>query len=154
MRAIKINCDMGEGCSTDAEVMPFLDCANISCGAHAGSKAEIINTLQLAKQHAVSVGAHPGYADPDNFGRISLCLSDDELYQSLSSQLRFFKGLCEDKQISIDYIKPHGALNHDVLKDTKALETLLRKLSSIISCTLCLTSRSVSAFTTQLRMPL
>lgn len=124
MSRIKINCDMGEGCATDAEVMPFLDCANVSCGAHAGSQAEIINTLRLAKKHGVTVGAHPGYADPDNFGRTSLDLTDAELYQSIESQLLFFKELCTAEGIDIDYIKPHGALNHDMIKSEAVLTVL------------------------------
>ena len=72
---MKINCDMGEsfglwrlGC--DEQVMPFLDMANIACGMHASDPVVMKKTVQLAKQHGVIIGAHPGYPDLQGFGQI------------------------------------------------------------------------------------
>ncbi len=133
MTTIELNCDMGEGCPTDAEVMPFIDSANVSCGAHAGTKEQIINTLKLAQQHDVKVGAHPGYADPENFGRHSLQLPEAELLDSLVSQLRFFKSLCDELVIPIHYVKPHGALNHDIIADESILKTLCQATRQVFN---------------------
>lgn len=135
MPSLEINCDMGEGCPTDGQVMPFLDCANVSCGTHAGSPSEILNTLQLAKKYNVKVGAHPGYADRENFGRHSLHLSTDELYQSLQSQLLFFNDLCATENIKIHYVKPHGALNHDMIANTDILNTICQVVAKVFANT-------------------
>ena len=69
---IDLNADLGEGAGTDAALMPLITSANISCGAHAGDEQTIREALRLAKQYGVNVGAHPGYADRANFGRLPI----------------------------------------------------------------------------------
>ena len=69
MTTIDINCDLGEGCRSDAELMRYISSANIACGFHAGNETTMRKTIELALAHGVAIGAHPGYGDRENFGR-------------------------------------------------------------------------------------
>ena len=69
---IDLNCDLGEGCAFDAELMPLITSANVACGFHAGDPGTAATSLRLAKQHGVQVGAHPGFPDREHFGRREL----------------------------------------------------------------------------------
>src|ERR1700753_3294571 len=70
--SIDLNCDMGEGMSTDAGIFPFISSANIACGYHAGDAGTMRRTIGLAVQHGVAIGAHPSYPDRTNFGRVDI----------------------------------------------------------------------------------
>lgn len=131
MNKITINCDMGEGCDTDTQVMPYLDCANISCGAHAGTPENIKETVAQAKKHHVIIGAHPGYRDPANFGRQSLNWSYDQVKDEVLSQYQFLEAICNDQSVGIHYIKPHGALNHDMLAKLDVFDAICSATQSI-----------------------
>ncbi len=117
---IKLNCDLGE---TDVlhpegpehQVMPYIHMANIACGFHAGNRSTILATLRLAKQHQVMVGAHPSYPDRENFGRLSMELSQADVSDTVFQQLSLMEALCEQEDIPLSYVKPHGALYHDLL---------------------------------------
>ena len=74
MDCIDLNCDMGEGLTTDALIMPFISSANIACGFHAGNEDTMKRTVELALQYHVSIGAHPGFEDKQNFGRTEMQL--------------------------------------------------------------------------------
>jgi UPF0271 protein len=76
---VDINCDLGEGFPDDAELMPYISSANIACGAHAGNDSVMQHTIQLAIEAGVKIGAHPGFNDPENFGRKEQYRSDSEL---------------------------------------------------------------------------
>ena len=67
--SIDLNCDLGEGAGHDAALMPLITSANVACGAHAGDLATMCETVALARQHGVVIGAHPGFRDRENFGR-------------------------------------------------------------------------------------
>ena len=115
-----LNCDLGEASDGDqleveAQVMPCIDQANIACGMHAGDPLVIKNTLALAKQHNVSLGAHPSYPDRENFGRSSMQLPASELIACLQYQIAALTGMAQDIGLSIDYVKPHGALYNDMM---------------------------------------
>lgn len=115
-----LNCDLGEASDGDqleveAQVMPCIDQANIACGMHAGDPLVIKNTLALAKQHNVSLGAHPSYPDRENFGRSSMQLPASELIACLQYQIAALAGMAQDIGLSIDYVKPHGALYNDMM---------------------------------------
>ena len=84
---IDFNCDLGEGCGDDAAILPYVSSANVACGGHAGDEATMRATLRLCRQHGVAAGAHPGYDDPEHFGRRTLPLSRDEIAMLMLSQL-------------------------------------------------------------------
>jgi len=74
---IDLNGDLGEGAAHDAALMPLLTSANIACGGHAGDDASMAATVALARRHGVAIGAHPGHADREYFGRRSLAIAPD-----------------------------------------------------------------------------
>ncbi|SHO56899.1 5-oxoprolinase subunit PxpA [Vibrio quintilis] len=139
---MKLNCDMGEsfgpwekGC--DAEVMPWIDMANIACGFHASDPLTMDKTVKLAKQAGVSVGAHPGYPDLLGFGRRVLQCSDDELRAWIIYQIGALQGICRSHDMTVDYVKPHGALYNTMMKDEAVLKTVMQAtLTALPGCPL------------------
>ena len=115
-----INCDLGESYGSctmglDAAVMPHIDQANIACGLHAGDPLTMRHTLALAAAHGVAIGAHPGYPDIVGFGRRSMVLGSDEIIASVHFQVAALDGMAQSAGLSLDYIKPHGALYNDMM---------------------------------------
>ena len=116
-RQIDLNCDMGEGMDNDAKLMPFISSANIACGYHAGSDSIMRATVALAKQSGVSIGAHPGFADKENFGRTEMQLSETELYQLIWDQLALMQTITQEASVAMHHVKPHGALYNMAARD-------------------------------------
>jgi UPF0271 protein len=114
---IDLNCDLGEGMPNDAAIMPYISSANIACGYHAGDENTIRKTIELCLQHNVAVGAHPGFDDKLNFGRIPVQLSEDELYRLVQKQLEIIHTICEEMGAVLHHVKPHGALYNRAAKD-------------------------------------
>ena len=112
-----INCDMGEGAGTDEFIMPFINAANIACGYHAGDTATMWQTVQLAIQYKVAVGAHISFFDKENFGRSEIQLSNDEVYELVSQQLIILNEITTALDAKINHVKPHGALYNMSAKD-------------------------------------
>src|SRR4051812_32833064 len=93
MNSIDVNCDMGESPEAIADgtqeaLMRFISSANIACGGHAGDENTMHATIEQAIRHKLAIGAHPGYADPENFGRIELKLSPAEISESVFEQIQ------------------------------------------------------------------
>lgn len=107
---IDLNCDLGEGFSTDADLMPLISSANIACGFHAGDADTIRRTIGLALQHGVAIGAHPGFADKANFGRTTMALTPEQVYQLVQTQLALFSTIAQEEGALVRHVKPHGAL--------------------------------------------
>jgi UPF0271 protein len=116
---MKLNCDLGEGADCEVAVMPLIDQANIACGAHAGNPELIRETMALAQQHGVSVGAHPGYPDPERFGRVSMDLPPEKIRILVTEQVSVLAELGD-----VDYVKPHGALYHDMMRHDEVLQAI------------------------------
>src|SRR5262245_23906999 len=108
---IDLNADLAEGLP-DAEMMALVTSANIACGCHAGGAKEMMNCLELARQHHVRIGAHPGYADREHFGRQEMDITPDDLSDLLEYQIGALSALCHLADVAIKYIKPHGAMYH------------------------------------------
>ncbi|MEP4545512.1 MAG: 5-oxoprolinase subunit PxpA [Saccharospirillum sp.] len=128
---MKLNCDLGESFGVwtmgmDAEVMPLIDLANIACGFHASDPLIMANTVKLACEHQVQIGAHPAYPDLVGFGRRSMACSPDELHALLLYQVGALDGLCRAQGTKVRYMKPHGALYNDMMRDPAILETVLK----------------------------
>jgi len=119
MKFIHINCDLGEGGQHDAELMPMISACNIACGGHAGTVESMRETVALAIQNNVEIGAHPSYPDKVNFGRVSLKMDSGDLKQSLVAQVLSLKQITEAEGAKLHHIKPHGALYNDVTRDEK-----------------------------------
>lgn len=116
---IDINADLGEGAGADAALMPLITSANVSCGFHAGDPEGIRATLELAREQGVVVGAHPGFPDRANFGRVEQTLTDRALGSLLHYQLGALAGLARASGVSVRYVKPHGALYHQACREER-----------------------------------
>ncbi len=117
-----LNCDLGESFGAwtmgmDARAMAHIDQANIACGFHAGDPLVMQKTLALAKEHGVTVGAHPGYPDLVGFGRRSLRCQPAEIIAMVSYQIAALDGMAKNQQLELSYVKPHGALYNDMMAD-------------------------------------
>ena len=145
---VLLNCDLGECLSAphnspsqttpaliapeqtiDEQVMPLIDMANIACGGHAGNTESMHEAVSLAKQFKVQVGAHPSYPDREYFGRRRIeALNEysfEHIKNSLRQQIETLNTICKSHELDLSYIKPHGALYHDVLKHTYIFDVLL-----------------------------
>jgi 5-oxoprolinase (ATP-hydrolysing) subunit A len=114
---IDLNCDLGEGCGLDFELMPLITSANICCGFHAGDARTALTALSSAAKQKVRVGAHPGYPDREQFGRHETAMSEQEVYELCLFQIGALAGLARDASTRIAYVKPHGALYHQACRD-------------------------------------
>jgi UPF0271 protein len=114
---IDLNADVGEGFPADEDLMPFISSANIACGYHAGDTDTIRRTIDLCLQHNVAVGAHPSFADRENFGRTEMQLSLLEIKDLLSEQLLLMVNICSQMGATLHHVKPHGALYNMSARD-------------------------------------
>lgn len=119
---IDLNCDLGEGAGHDAELMPLITSANIACGAHAGDEATMRATLALARRHGVAIGAHPGFADRENFGRRELPATPAQAAALVVEQVRRLQAVAAPVGARVTHVKLHGALYNMVSRD-EALAT-------------------------------
>ena len=129
MTTVDLNCDLGEGCGSDAELMRYISSANIACGFHAGDEDSMRRTVELALEHGVAIGAHPGYADPENFGRTQINLAPAEVRQLIFDQLEALKRVCEPMGAKIRHIKPHGALYNQAAKDRELASAVVESVA-------------------------
>jgi UPF0271 protein len=116
---IDLNSDLGEGCGLDEELMPLVSSANICCGMHAGNYATSYAALGLARKDGVAVGAHPGFEDREHFGRRELELTEDHVYFLCIYQVGGLAALARDLDLSVRYLKPHGALYNQACRDDR-----------------------------------
>jgi UPF0271 protein len=114
---VDLNCDLGEGGAQDVELMPLITSANIACGFHAGDAATAFATLAAAAQHGVQVGAHPGFADREHFGRREIARSEQQVFEDCLYQIGALAGLAKAVGLLVKYVKPHGALYHMACRD-------------------------------------
>lgn len=110
MRELDLNSDLGEGAGTDEAIMPLVTSANIACGAHAGDEETMRATVELALRRGVTIGAHPGYRDRANFGRVAVEMPHQALVEDLRAQIEALRGIAADLGALLTHVKPHGAL--------------------------------------------
>lgn len=107
---IDINCDLGEGVGNDELIMPHISSCNIACGAHAGDRGTMEDTVQLAIRNETKIGAHPSFPDRINFGRLEMDLPEDVLMNSIIGQIETLAQIISDQGARLHHVKPHGAL--------------------------------------------
>jgi len=118
---------LGEGygafrVGNDAGIMPHITSANIACGFHAGDPMTMAQTVSLAKRHRVAVGAHPGYPDLLGFGRREMQLSSEEVMNCITYQIGALQGFAKAVGLSLQHVKPHGALYNTAAEDEDTSE--------------------------------
>ena len=114
---ININCDLGESSKlhsteNDPLLLKIVNSANIACGYHAGDKLTMVKTIEISKQNNVSIGAHPSFNDPENFGRKRLNLPSSEITKLIVDQINILSDVANKMEIKVTHVKPHGALNN------------------------------------------
>ena len=119
---IDLNCDMGEileaiADGTQEALMRSITSASIACGGHAGDEETMRTTIQQAMRYGVAVGAHPGYADRENFGRLELKMFSAEVANSVYEQVRALAQVAESCGAQVVHVKPHGALYNQAVKN-------------------------------------
>ena len=119
---ININCDLGESskfCSTENDplLLKIVNSANIACGYHAGDKPTMEKTIKISKENSVSIGAHPSFNDPENFGRKRLNLPSGEITKLIIDQINILSNIANTSGIKVTHVKPHGALNNMACED-------------------------------------
>ncbi|EME00117.1 MULTISPECIES: 5-oxoprolinase subunit PxpA [Stutzerimonas stutzeri subgroup] len=135
MSRLLLNCDIGESFGAwtmglDAEVMPFIDCANVACGFHASDPQIMRRTVALAREHDVRIGAHPAYPDLVGFGRRSMACSPAEVENMFLYQIGALDGICRAEGTQVRYVKPHGALYNDMMRQPDLLRAVMRAIKA------------------------
>jgi len=117
---IDLNCDMGEleDSAHEAALMQYITSANIACGGHAGDELTMERTARLAIARGVNIGAHPGYPDRENFGRLEVAMSGQEIADTVHEQIVRLDAVVRRLGGEIVHVKPHGALYNVAVKNT------------------------------------
>ncbi len=123
---VDLNADLGEGSGHDAELFALISSANIAIGFHAGDPASIFDSICAAKEKGVAVGAHPSFADRENFGRKEIAVPVPELFAQLVYQIGAFQSLALAAGIRPNHVKPHGALYNMAVRDEEMAEAIAR----------------------------
>lgn len=131
---MRLNCDLGESFGIyqvcdESKIIPLIDQANIACGFHGGDPSTISQSLALCVRYNVAVGAHPSYPDLQGFGRRSMVMSSTELIDCLLYQVSAISGLASLKGTSVEYVKPHGALYNDMMRDENVFNSVLQAVA-------------------------
>lgn len=124
MTAVDLNSDLGEGAGHDAEIMPFITSANVACGGHAGDERTMRVTIELATRHGVAVGAHPGYPDRANFGRIPTDMEPLALVEEVAAQIRRLRDVAARLGTPVRHVKAHGAMYNQAERDARIAATI------------------------------
>ncbi|EGT5660998.1 5-oxoprolinase subunit PxpA [Cronobacter dublinensis] len=123
---IDLNADLGEGCGNDALLMPLISSANIACGFHAGDAQTMRESVRLALAHGVAIGAHPGFADRENFGRTAMQLPPETIYAETLYQVGALAAIARAEGGRLTHVKPHGMLYNQAAKDAALADAIAR----------------------------
>ncbi len=128
---MQINCDLGEGIGNDAELMPYINEANIACGFHAGDAFTMRETVALCIRHGVKMGAHPSYLDRENFGRKEIELSPEEIYLLVKKQIETLNQIVKTAGGTLNHVKPHGALYNTSAKNPEVAMAIAKAVKDV-----------------------
>ena len=131
-----LNCDLGESfgayaMGNDEAIMPYISSANIACGFHAGDPLVMAKTIQLALQHGVGIGAHPGFPDLAGFGRRNMQMSPAELHAAILYQAGALKSMTEALGGRLQHVKPHGALYNAAAVNFEIAKTIAEAVKKL-----------------------
>ena len=134
---ININCDLGEKSKLhsnkhDPDLLKIVNSANVACGYHAGDEETMNHVVTISKENGVSIGAHPSFNDPENFGRNRINLTANEIRKLIIDQYEILQSIAIKHNEKVSHIKPHGALNNMACEDLE-LATILAKTINEIS---------------------
>jgi UPF0271 protein len=133
---ININCDLGEkskfhSIENDPALLNIVNSANVACGFHAGDDETMKMVIKTSKENAVSIGAHPSFNDPENFGRKRINLNSSEIKKLIIDQYEILQNFAQEQNEKVTHIKPHGALNNMACEDLELATTLANTVYGI-----------------------
>ena len=133
---ININCDLGEkskfhSIKNDPDLLGIVNSANIACGYHAGDKETMDTTIKISKSNSVSIGAHPSFNDPENFGRKRINLPSSEIAKLIIDQYEILQKVAKKHNENVTHIKPHGALNNMACENFELANTIAKAINDI-----------------------
>ena len=133
---ININCDLGEkskyhSIENDPELLNIVNSANIACGYHAGDEETMNMVIKISKSNGVSIGAHPSFKDPENFGRKRINLTSAEIKKLIIDQYEILQKIAQKHGEKVTHIKPHGALNNMACEDFELANTIAKAINNI-----------------------
>ena len=133
---ININCDLGEkskfhSTKNDPELLNIVNSANVACGYHAGDKETMDSVIKISKSNGVSIGAHPSFNDPENFGRKRINLNNLEIRKLIFEQYEILQAVAQKNNENVTHIKPHGALNNMACEDLDLATTLASAINEL-----------------------
>ena len=133
---ININCDLGEKSKHhsnkhDPDLLKIVNSANVACGYHAGDKETMNQVIKISKENNVSIGAHPSFNDPENFGRKRINLSSSEIKKLIIDQYEILQNIAVKYNEKVSHIKPHGALNNMACEDIELATILAKTINEI-----------------------
>jgi len=133
---ININCDLGEkskfhSIENDPDLLSIVNSANIACGYHAGDEETMDMTIKISKSNGVSIGAHPSFNDPENFGRKRINLSSSEVHKLIINQYEILQKVAQKHNEKVTHIKPHGALNNMACENFELANTIAKAINNI-----------------------
>jgi len=133
---ININCDLGEKSKlhnneNDKFLLEIVNSANVACGYHAGDKDTMQQVIEISKKNNVSIGAHPSFNDPDNFGRTRINLPSSEIRKLIIDQYEILQRIAVSLNSNVTHIKPHGALNNMACEDLDLATTIAKAIKEI-----------------------
>jgi len=136
MTRIDLNCDMGElpeaiADGTQEALLRSITSANVACGGHAGDERTMHTTIEQAMRAGVAVGAHPGYPDRENFGRLELKMSAEAVANSIYEQVRALAGVAAKCGAKLVHVKPHGALYNQAVKNRELAEAIAQGVAKL-----------------------
>ena len=134
MRRIDLNCDMGEipeliANGTQEALMPFLTSVNIACGGHAGDDSTMRATIEQAMRWKLAVGAHPGYPDRKNFGRLAIAMPAEAVARTVFEQVAALASVAAGMGAGIGHVKPHGALYNEAVNNAELAKAIAEGVS-------------------------
>ena len=133
---ININCDLGEKSKhhsniNDPALLNIVNSANVACGYHAGDEESMNQVVDISKKNGVSIGAHPSFNDPENFGRKRINLSSSEIRKLIVDQYEILQKIALLHNENVTHIKPHGALNNMACEDKDLATTIAKAINDI-----------------------
>jgi UPF0271 protein len=128
---VDINADLGEGAATEAELLRLVSSANIACGFHAGDPLSIRTSIVAAREAGVAVGAHPSFADRENFGRKEISARPGEIFALIIYQLGAFQAIAGSLGVRTQHVKPHGALYNMAARDKALADEIVRTVVTV-----------------------
>ncbi len=133
---ININCDLGESSKfhsteNDPSLLKIVNSANVACGYHAGDRLTMEKTVKISKENSVSIGAHPSFNDPENFGRKRLNLPSNEIRKLIIDQIITLSNISTKLDVKVTHVKPHGALNNMACEDYDLAKLIAKSILEV-----------------------